>query len=108
MSGILKLDRKVPIEITALQGKKIAPIALCVEGAGKILACLVGFYKKGDSVAKHEEIFFHLPDYRQSQTLPAPLHQMDISAYDTCEIKILSGSLHSADEVVFIYKIIRG
>lgn len=100
----IKLHKEQAIPISHLKGGKAIASHLQIKGKGTIFVCLLAFYKDGqDKEAHHEELFFNTPDFRQSTSLPARKKDFDISPYDFCRVKMLTGNIWPEDEISLVY-----
>jgi hypothetical protein len=105
MLGTIKIDRKLPVKLEQPKGQRAVVTDLHLEGQGILFACLLAFYKDDSSEAAHKELFFHHPEYISAKHLPPRRDDFDISGFDHCIVKILTGSLHPEDEIVLSYSL---
>lgn len=101
------MDLEAPVRIAHLIGKNATVTGLKVKGRGSLNVCLVEFYQEGEPGIRHKELFFHLPNYEQSKTLPPRKGDFKLSGFDFCEVKVLTGSLLPGDEISLAYNLVK-
>jgi hypothetical protein len=104
MDGMIKLNRHEPEKIAHLRGQNAIAGKLHVSGRGTLFVCLLAFYNEGEHHTKHKELYFRHDDYKSAKEIPAVKNGFNISEYDYCVIRILTGSLHPDDEIFLSYQ----
>ncbi len=105
MDGTIKLENNLPADIRHLKGQNAFAKSLKISGKGTLFVCMLAFYNEDEVMAQHRELYFHKPEYIAAKHLPARKMDFNISSYDYCSIKILTGALQPGDEVFLSYEV---
>jgi hypothetical protein len=99
MEGTITISKDEPTDLSRYKDQNISVKQLALTGAGKLDACMITFYKNGDSLSAQKDLLFLKPLHARNEVLVPHIKDFKVSGYDFCSIQVFTGNVLKSDKV---------